>query len=194
MGMDQLESFVLHSPEAFYRTLSLACCILLRISRSLLRERVDLATGETAYFTAINLFKRRSIQNNDLNSRSAAIMTQLWQSQWVFKKADGTVDSLHVRVCNRGVSLTSLFLFFPFSPLSGWVVRLLILLHSQWVLCTTVFGMSARNLTGSRIPTQKLRDRLRCIRTQASTLWIRFSIVRKLILPSVPWRMVNSHS
>jgi transcriptional regulatory protein LEU3 len=87
-----------------YRTLTLAACTILRIYRSDLRLRTDLSLGERCYFAAIHILRKRSLQNNDVSSRSAAMLTQLWQSKQIFRRADGTGSSLRVRIRSRGVS------------------------------------------------------------------------------------------
>ncbi|KAH8699103.1 hypothetical protein BGW36DRAFT_406939 [Talaromyces proteolyticus] len=99
---DKSNDYALYSPEYIYRTLNLAACTLLRISRSNLRGNVDVVIGERAYFSCIYLLKRRMIRNNDLNGRTAGVLTQLWRSPQAFKQKDGSYNSLVVRMRSRG--------------------------------------------------------------------------------------------
>lgn len=77
---------------------------ILRIHRSAeLSPKVDLLLGERSYFAAIQILKKRVLKNNDLNARTAAMFSQLWQSKRIFQE-DGSTDSLNVRIRSRGVS------------------------------------------------------------------------------------------
>ena len=123
---DKAREHARYSPESFYRTLSLACCIILRICRCDTRLGANFIGAEQSYFKAVQLFKKRSIQNNDINARSATIITQLWGSGTIFKQADGTCRSLFIRVRNRGVS-SSLHLPCIYRPyLSAHVARVIV--------------------------------------------------------------------
>jgi hypothetical protein len=105
---DKSHDYALYTPEFIYRSLNLAACAILRISRSNLREHVDVVTGERAYFSCINVLKRRMIRNNDLNGRTTGVLTQLWRSPQAFKQKDGSYNSLVVRIRSRGVCSLSL--------------------------------------------------------------------------------------
>jgi hypothetical protein len=83
------------------RTMSLAAFSILKISKSSLSPFLDLRTGEMAYFAAIRLLKKASLQNDDLSAKAAAILTQLWTSDRVFKGADGQIRSLTLRIRSR---------------------------------------------------------------------------------------------
>lgn len=104
---DKRHDYALYTPEFIYRSLNLAACVILRISRSNLREHVDVFTGERAYFSCINILKRRMIRNNDLNGRTTGVLTQLWRSPQAFKQKDGSYNSLVVRIRSRGVCTLS---------------------------------------------------------------------------------------
>lgn len=94
----------LHRTQYHNRMVVLAAMSILRISRSLLRDYVDLEQGETAYFKAIALCKKRSTENNDLDSRNVTILTQLWASDTVFIANDGILRGDQLRLRSRLVS------------------------------------------------------------------------------------------
>ena len=79
----------------------LAAFIILKISRSYLAGRVDLGSGEKAYFAAIVSLREFSLQNDDLYARGAMILTQLWTSSRVFRRPDGVIDALTLRIRTR---------------------------------------------------------------------------------------------
>ena len=79
----------------------LAAFIILKISRSYLAGRVDLRSGEKAYFTTIVALRESSLQNDDLYARGAMILTQLWTSTRVFRRPDGVVEGLFLRIRTR---------------------------------------------------------------------------------------------
>jgi hypothetical protein len=103
---DRQIDYALYLPEQYYRTLSLAATIILRICRSPdLSPKVDQGLGEQSFFAAIQILKKRVLKNNDLNARIATILCQLWQSQRAFRAQDDSIDSLNIRIRSRGVSL-----------------------------------------------------------------------------------------
>ncbi len=79
----------------------LAAFIILKISRSCLAGRVDLRAGEKAYFATILGFRESSFANDDLPARGATVLGQLWSSTRVFRRPDGVVDGLALRVRSR---------------------------------------------------------------------------------------------
>ncbi len=79
----------------------LAALIILKISRSCLAGRVDLRAGEKAYFATILGFRESSFANDDLPARGAMVLGQLWSSTRVFRRPDGVVDGLALRVRSR---------------------------------------------------------------------------------------------
>ena len=79
----------------------LAAFIILKISRSYLAGKVDLRSGEKAYFMAIVSLRESSLQNDDLYARGAMILTQLWTSTRVFRRPNGIVDGLSLRIRTR---------------------------------------------------------------------------------------------
>ena len=102
---DNIDDYVLYSSHLIYRTIVIAACILLRVLRSKLCEVVDVPATEQRYFSVVNLLKRRSLVNNDLDAKNAAILVMLWHSKTALRKADGSYDGLRVRTQTRGVSV-----------------------------------------------------------------------------------------
>ncbi|PVH74739.1 hypothetical protein DL98DRAFT_20917 [Cadophora sp. DSE1049] len=104
--LDTTQDFSLYCSQYSIRMTLLAAFVILKISRSHLAHRVDLRGGESSYFSAIHLSKKRSLQNGDLDSRCALILTQLWSSNSIFRRRDGTVDSLRMRTrCRLSVGV-----------------------------------------------------------------------------------------
>ncbi|KAF2181907.1 hypothetical protein K469DRAFT_729050 [Zopfia rhizophila CBS 207.26] len=99
--LTQTTNFSAACPSFIDRTLTLAGFAILKISRSPLAQHLDLGAGEQAYFAVIQSSKNMSLQNNDLGARTAAIMTQLWGSSKVFRRKDGKVESLGLRLRTR---------------------------------------------------------------------------------------------
>jgi transcriptional regulatory protein LEU3 len=104
---DEINDVMLFSSHLLYRITSLAGAMLLRIVRSHVPLSTNTMAMESLYFTCVQLLKKRSLQNDDLDARAATLLTQLWSSEQVFRHTDGSIDSLRVRVRNRGVSLLS---------------------------------------------------------------------------------------
>ncbi|EXJ69247.1 uncharacterized protein A1O5_07283 [Cladophialophora psammophila CBS 110553] len=99
--LDIADDFALYSTQWLHRMLMMASHSILKITRSELRAHVDVEHGESAYFKAIMFAKKRSAENNDLDSRSAIILTQLWASDSVFCKRDGTLIGDRLRMRSR---------------------------------------------------------------------------------------------
>ena len=81
--------------------MTLAAFIILKVSRSCLAGRVDLRTGEKAYFTTIVSLRESSLENDDIYARGSMILKQLWTSTQVFRGPDGVVDGLSLRIRTR---------------------------------------------------------------------------------------------
>ncbi|KAF1962136.1 hypothetical protein CC80DRAFT_155407 [Byssothecium circinans] len=79
-------SFALISQSFVDRTICLAGFIILKLVRSPLAAHLDLQAGETAYFHAVAFLRSTSMQSNDLGSRCASIMTNLWGSSKIFRR------------------------------------------------------------------------------------------------------------
>lgn len=100
---DEINDIVLYSSHMIYRATALAGAMLLRLARSHIPLPTDTRALESLYFTCVQILKKRSLQNDDLDARAATLLTQLWPSEQVFRHTDGSVDSLRVRIRNRGV-------------------------------------------------------------------------------------------
>jgi transcriptional regulatory protein LEU3 len=105
------ESINLGSYSTFYlvRTLGLAAFVILRLYRSPVELVIDRERGERCYFAAIQLLRRRTVEEWDLESKLATILTELWSSSLIFRSSQGIVDSLLVRVRSRLVSPCPVF-------------------------------------------------------------------------------------
>lgn len=104
---DKSNDFAPHCTQYYMRMIVLAAMSILRILRSLLKDHVDIQLGEAAFFKAIAMSKKRSAENNDLDSRNATILTQLWASNTVFYANDGTLRGDQLRLRSRLVSLSN---------------------------------------------------------------------------------------
>ena len=132
----------------------LAAFSILRLLRSELKPYLDAKRGEQAYLTGIHLHRKRSVQNNDLQARGAVIMTQLWSSERIFKRADGLTDCLRLRIRNRLVGPTNKILpyNFPFGTRSNLTCS-----SSPSAWCSTVIGGGALNSGARRISSRHRR-------------------------------------
>ncbi|KAF1359802.1 hypothetical protein EJ07DRAFT_118490 [Lizonia empirigonia] len=83
------------------RTICLAGFSILRLVRSPLAQHLDLASGEQAFFQAVQFLKNVSLQSGDIGMRTALIMNDLWNSSKVFRRKDGRIESLGLRLRTR---------------------------------------------------------------------------------------------
>ena len=97
----QRTNFITQCPSFIDRTMTLTGFAILRLVRSPLAQHLDLATGERAFFHAVQFSKNMSLQNNDLGARAAAILANLWSSNRVFRRRDGRVEALGLRLRTR---------------------------------------------------------------------------------------------
>jgi hypothetical protein len=88
--------------------LQLASYTILKITRSSVADQVDLGKGQRLYFAVIQFHRKMSIQHGDVSSRSTSILTQLWTSREIFKKSDGSIDSLSLR-CGSRLAMSVMF-------------------------------------------------------------------------------------
>ena len=102
--LDDANNFSLYAPHCAVWTITLAAFTILRLLRSPLGKQLDSRRGEEAYFAAIHIHRKRSVQNDDLSARGGVIMTQLWSSDTIFKRRDGSSDGLRLRTRSRLVS------------------------------------------------------------------------------------------
>lgn len=101
---DLANDFILYSTHWLYMMVLIAAKSILRITRSELGAHVDLEHGENAYFKAIKFCRKRSAENNDLDSRGSIILSQLWANDGMFRKSDGTLIGDRLRLRSRLVS------------------------------------------------------------------------------------------
>jgi transcriptional regulatory protein LEU3 len=109
--LDEHRDFANHSTRCQSRVISFAAVCILRVHRSSLREQLNTEIGEAMFFEVIRMTKKRSIQNNDLDARTAIILTQLWSSTRLFKFKDGSIDGLRVLLRGRLVRLLPILLW-----------------------------------------------------------------------------------
>lgn len=88
-------------PVFIERTVSLAAFSVLKICRSTWAMHFNPEVSEKAYFDAILLNRRASLQNDDLGARACALMSQLWTSKSIFRHANGSMHSLGTRIRSR---------------------------------------------------------------------------------------------
>lgn len=100
-AMTQNSNFATICPSFIDRTITLTGFAILKLSRSPLAPHLDLNAGEQAYFNAVQFSKSMSLQNNDLGGRAAAIMSNLWSSSKIFRRNDGRIESLGLRLRTR---------------------------------------------------------------------------------------------
>jgi len=83
------------------RTITLAGFSILKLCRSSLAQHLDLASGEQAFFQSVQFTKNLSMQTGDIGMRTAHIMNDLWNSNRVFRRKDGHIESLGLRLRTR---------------------------------------------------------------------------------------------
>ena len=92
-------------PHYFSRTVFTSAHCILRICKSHLRQQLDVSDMETAFFSAVGLLKKLSIQTNDLEARNTVILTQLWSSNKAFVRKGFQQNGLRVDIRDRLVGL-----------------------------------------------------------------------------------------
>ncbi|KIW84496.1 hypothetical protein Z517_03746 [Fonsecaea pedrosoi CBS 271.37] len=104
--LDQKQKIAEHAPPFFSRIMFLACCVILRIARSSLREALDLKKGREVYFKTIILHKRLSIRHDDAYSRATVILSQLWSGKMIEAQTRRSAGQVRVKCRSRlGMSL-----------------------------------------------------------------------------------------
>ncbi|KAJ4376137.1 hypothetical protein N0V83_001418 [Neocucurbitaria cava] len=101
MTMTQQTAFASVSQSFIDRTITLAGFTILRLVRSPLAQHLDLAAGEKAFFQAVQFLKNVALQQGDIGFRTALIMNDLWGSSRVFRRKDGRIESLGLRLRTR---------------------------------------------------------------------------------------------
>ncbi|KIX95894.1 uncharacterized protein Z520_08149 [Fonsecaea multimorphosa CBS 102226] len=104
--LDQKRKIAEHAPPFFSRILFLACCVILRMTRSSLREALDLKKGREAYFKTINMHKRLSVRHDDAHSRATVILSQLWSGKMIDVQTKRSAGQVRLKCRSRlGMSL-----------------------------------------------------------------------------------------
>jgi len=98
---DRRSEIIETCPAFLERTVVLSAFCILKIIRSPLSEHVNKDAGEKAYFDAILICRRGSLLSDDLGARSATILSQVWNSKSIFRRATGKVQSLGTRIRSR---------------------------------------------------------------------------------------------
>ncbi|KAI1469832.1 uncharacterized protein F4812DRAFT_469891 [Daldinia caldariorum] len=98
---DESTGFARACLEFIHKTILLAAISILKIQKSELVRHVNSTSGEKAYFSAIYLCQRISLQSNDLGARGVIILGQMWTSKNMYRQQDGRVDSLSTRIRSR---------------------------------------------------------------------------------------------
>jgi hypothetical protein len=101
MAMSQKTYLPSVSQSFIDRTITLAGFSILRLVRSPLAQHLDLAVGEQAFSQALQFLRNVSLQPGDISIRTASIMRDLWGSDKVFRKRDGRIESLGLRLRTR---------------------------------------------------------------------------------------------
>ena len=101
MTMSQPAASSAVSQSFIDRTITLAGFSILRLVRSSLAQHLDLAAGEQAFFQAVQFLKGVSLQQGDIGIRTALIMRDLRSSNRVFRRKDGRVEPLALRLRTR---------------------------------------------------------------------------------------------
>ncbi|KIX07004.1 uncharacterized protein Z518_04980 [Rhinocladiella mackenziei CBS 650.93] len=84
----------------FYFGLAWPCHTLLRLLKTSFSRYIDVERAKAALFLGISLHKRMSLQNDDLPARNGVALTQLWNSNRVFKKPNGS-EAIALRIRSR---------------------------------------------------------------------------------------------
>ncbi len=101
MALDQTQICAVSSTAYIHRSVILSAFTILKISKSLLKPYLDLESGKKSYFFAIALLRMNSLENDDLSAMGAMILTQLWTSSKIFRRANGAMSSLRLSVRSR---------------------------------------------------------------------------------------------
>lgn len=99
--VEERQSWANDAPIFVSKYLELSAFTILKISRCYLSQELDIERGKRAYFFIINFEHHASVQAGDVATRAVGILTQLWASKRLFRRADGTFDSLSLRCGSR---------------------------------------------------------------------------------------------
>jgi hypothetical protein len=99
--VEERQSWANDAPIFVSKYLELSAFTILKITRCYLSQELDIERGKRAYFFIINFEHHASVQAGDVATRGVGILTQLWASKKLFRRADGTFDSLSLRCGSR---------------------------------------------------------------------------------------------
>jgi transcriptional regulatory protein LEU3 len=99
--LSQTTNFISTCPSFIDRSLTLTGFAVLKLIRSPLAQHLDVPAGEQAYHYAAQFTNHLSMQKGDLAARTAAIMMNLWSSTKVFRRKDGSIEPLGLRLRTR---------------------------------------------------------------------------------------------
>ncbi|KAE8354198.1 hypothetical protein BDV28DRAFT_91185 [Aspergillus coremiiformis] len=88
------------TPSEVYSGMLFASVALLRIHKGAPMPGLDLERARSCFFTAINLLKHMSVQNNDAAAKTVIVLNQLWNSTKAFRRSDGS-DFTALRIRSR---------------------------------------------------------------------------------------------
>lgn len=90
--LDASTALISSSTFHMFHNLLLAATNLLRLLRGRApQSQPDYKRGEVTFFLAVTLMKRMSIANDDLPGRCSDLLSKLWTSQKLFRRADGSL-------------------------------------------------------------------------------------------------------
>lgn len=98
--LDEQEDIIWRGPVSYLFGLLIAGFTLLRLLKSPFAQYLDLVRARGIFFRAINMLKRFSVRGDDLAEKAEAVLTQLYNSEKVFKRPDMTVF-MGLRLRNR---------------------------------------------------------------------------------------------
>jgi len=107
-SLEESQSYAEHAPFEVLTYLMLAAVAILKIGRCHVSQSLDAERGKTSYFSVIRMARKATVEPADIAARTSTILTHLWNSKNIFKKADGTFDSLSLR-CGSRLAMSMVF-------------------------------------------------------------------------------------
>ena len=97
---EEKEFYLLASTTYIFQSLYLASCTLLRFLKTSFSRHVDTSGGSSLFLSSVSLLQKMSIANDDGPAKAATVLSLLWRSERVFKRADGS-ERLELRIRSR---------------------------------------------------------------------------------------------
>ena len=91
--LDRTQALVHYATMYIYLAVLIAACVLLRLYKTTFSKYLDLESCKATFFSAINILRKLSLENNDTPAKAAIMLSQLWTSNKVFRNADGSERS-----------------------------------------------------------------------------------------------------